>query len=269
MIPKIIHLCWLSGDAYPPLIQKCIDSWKKNLPGYEIWIWDTRRFDVNSVLWTKQAFEVRKYAFAADYIRLYALYHYGGIYLDSDVLVYKSFDDLLSLPYFIGEDYNHLFEPAIIGCESHAPWIGKVLDSYKDRPFVMEDGRYDMQTLPLVFRQELMYCYSFRLINSAMDFHDADGVINLFSCFYFNGRDYVGAVRSQDSYCSHCFHGSWADPDGVTRRSLRKLFPRKLLNMYYYFRYKSVSLSHLQIPFADRADLELYKFWKSDFVSFK
>ena len=83
MIPKIIHLCWLSGDEYPPMIKKCIESWKRYLPDYEIMLWDTKRFDVNSVLWTKQAFECKKYAFAADYIRLYALYHYGGIYLDS------------------------------------------------------------------------------------------------------------------------------------------------------------------------------------------
>ena len=115
MIPKIIHLCWLSGDEYPPMIKKCIESWKRYLPDYEIMLWDTKRFDVNSVLWTKQAFECKKYAFAADYIRLYALYHYGGIYLDSDVLVYKSFDDLLDLPYFIGEDFGYNLRKSLLG----------------------------------------------------------------------------------------------------------------------------------------------------------
>ena len=104
MIPKIIHLCWLSGDPYPKKIQYCIDSWKKYLPDYEIMLWDTKRFDVNSLLWTKQAFEAGKYAFAADYIRLYAVYNYGGIYFDSDVEVIKSFDELLNLPYFVGAE---------------------------------------------------------------------------------------------------------------------------------------------------------------------
>ena len=85
MIPKIIHWCWLSGDPYPPKIQACLDTWKKVLPDYEIILWDTNRFDVNSTPWTKQAFEVKKYPFVADYIRLYAIYNYGGIYLDSDV----------------------------------------------------------------------------------------------------------------------------------------------------------------------------------------
>ena len=100
MISKVIHLCWLSGDPYPEKIKKCIDSWKRVLSDYEIILWDTKRFDLDSSIWVKQAFEAKKYAFAADYIRFYALYHYGGIYMDSDVEVLKSFDDLLHLPYF-------------------------------------------------------------------------------------------------------------------------------------------------------------------------
>ena len=167
MIPKIIHFCWLSGDEYPPMIKKCIESWKLHLPDYEIILWDTKRFDVNSVLWTKQAFECKKYAFAADYIRLYALYHYGGIYLDSDIFVYKSFDDLLALPYFIGEDFVHLFEPAVIGCEAGLPWIETVLNRYRERPFIMNDGNMDICALPIVFRRQLGHLYSFkRILNS-------------------------------------------------------------------------------------------------------
>ena len=73
MIPKIIHLCWLSGDSYPPKIAKCLESWKKFLPDYEVMLWDTKRFDLNSSVWVRQAFENKKYAFAADYIRFYAL----------------------------------------------------------------------------------------------------------------------------------------------------------------------------------------------------
>ncbi len=102
MIPKIIHFCWLSDEPYPESIQKCMNSWKEKLPDYEIWKWDFKRFPKGSAKWVDQAFEKRKYAFAADYIRLYALSNYGGIYLDSDVEVLKSFDDLLHLPYFIG-----------------------------------------------------------------------------------------------------------------------------------------------------------------------
>ena len=115
MIPKIIHLCWLSGDAYPAKIAKCLKTWRQHLPDYEIMLWDTQRFDMNSSQWVRQAFECKKYAFAADYIRFYALYHHGGIYLDSDVEVLKSFDDLLDLPYFVGAEKAQTPEAAIMG----------------------------------------------------------------------------------------------------------------------------------------------------------
>ena len=165
MIPKIIHLCWLSGDPYPEAIAQCLASWKEYLPDYEVILWDKERFDISSTLWTKQAFEAKKYAFAADYIRLYALYHFGGIYMDSDVLVYKSFDDLLNLPYFIGEDYVGCFEPAIIGTEKHNPWIKTVLDHYNDREFIKDDGSLDMKSLPVVFKERLCVRYSFHKIS--------------------------------------------------------------------------------------------------------
>ena len=130
-------------------------------------MWDTQRFDVHSTLWTEQAFDARKYAFAADYIRLYALYHHGGIYLDSDVLVYRSFDPLLSLPYFIGEDFDGSFEAAVIGAESGLPFVKCLLDYYDGRSFVREDGSYDTDLpLPLIIRKRLMEGgYSFRRIS--------------------------------------------------------------------------------------------------------
>ena len=120
MIPKVIHFCWLSGDPYPPLIAKCIESWKINLPDYQIILWDTKKIDVTSNVWLEQAYKCRKYAFAADYIRFYALYNYGGIYLDADVEVIKSFDDLLSLQQFIGEDASGDIEAAVMGAEKGA-----------------------------------------------------------------------------------------------------------------------------------------------------
>ena len=128
MIPKIIHLCWLSGDPYPRKIQDCLDSWKKHLPSYEIILWDTKRFNIHEVPWVEQAFNTKKYAFAADYIRLYALYHHGGIYLDSDVEILKSLDNFLELPYFVGAETSGTIEAAILEPKkvvtgSNAAWI--------------------------------------------------------------------------------------------------------------------------------------------------
>ena len=79
-IPKIIHYCWLSGEPFPQNVKKCIASWHKFLPDYELILWDLKRFPLEKNIWVKQAFESKKYAFAADYIRLYAVYHFGGIY---------------------------------------------------------------------------------------------------------------------------------------------------------------------------------------------
>ena len=96
-IPKILHYCWLSGEPFPDDIRRCIDSWHIHLPDYEFRLWDGNRFNCDSVPYVKQAMQRRKYAFASDYIRLFALFHEGGIYLDSDIEVFRSFDQLLSM----------------------------------------------------------------------------------------------------------------------------------------------------------------------------
>ena len=147
MIPKIIHLCWLSGDPYPADIEACLKTWKEHLPDYEIWLWDTQRFDVHATKWTEQAFAARKYAFAADYIRLYALYNYGGIYLDSDVEVLKSFDDLLGRPYFFGKEHTpdrienqNSIEAATMGVEKELPFIKNAMSFYEKNEFCGKNG---------------------------------------------------------------------------------------------------------------------------------
>jgi len=105
MIPKVIHWCWLSGDPLPEKIQKCVDSWKKYLPEYTIKCWTTKNFDVHSVAYVEEAYAQKKWAFCADYIRAYALYTEGGIYLDSDVQVLKTFDEFLDNDFFSSIEY--------------------------------------------------------------------------------------------------------------------------------------------------------------------
>ena len=255
MIPKTIHLCWLSGDPYPASIQQCLDSWRKHLSSYEIVLWDTNRFDINGKLWTKQAFEKGKYAFAADYIRLYALYHHGGIYMDSDVLVYKPFDDLLHLPYFIGEDFSGCFEPAIIGTEKGNPWIKEVLDYYEGRAFVKTDGSLDTKGLPVVFKETLSTNHAFRSIDKIESFQKDGNEINIFTYPFFNGRDHVGAVRYKESYCSHNYLGSWFKKEGNLKDRLKALVPHRLLNISYQAMFdlglKKVN-PNIQIPYSDK-----------------
>ena len=163
MIPKIIHYCWLSGEEKPQRILDCIESWRRVMPDYQIVCWDMDRFDIHSVPWVEQACACRKWAFAADYIRLYALYHFGGIYLDSDVRVLKPFDPFLNHRAFGGielwedkliwrkdagifdslvfsreNDTGINIEAAIMGAEKGHPVFKAFLDYYEGRPFELE-----------------------------------------------------------------------------------------------------------------------------------
>lgn len=252
-------MCWLSGDDFPEVILKCIDSWRIHLSDYEIWLWGRCpkgfnskdvsafkiikevSFDVNSIPWTKQAYNTGKYAFAADYIRLYALYNYGGIYLDSDVLMYKSFNSLLNYPYFIGLDHLEGFEPAIIGAEQGTRWLGEILERYKDLPFVNRDGSYNTQTLPCVFYDMLNGKYKFKKASDKVSYSNDPNIIYIFNRYCFNSRDAFGAIKTSQSYCSHNYAASWLD-DGKKEKG-GTVLPRRLYNfiwrLYHLFLFRN------------------------------
>lgn len=230
MIPKIIHLCWLSGDPYPTKIAKCLASWKKYLPDYEVMLWDTNRFDLESSIWVKQAFEKKKYAFAADYIRFYALYNYGGIYLDSDVEVLKSFDDLLDLPYFIGAEKAQTPEAAIIGAEKGCDWIKQCLDYYENRCFIKEDGSLDIKKLPEMMVEQISKFKLLRVLslndslnirkldmqNEVLEFNDA-----FFSPKVFDSRE---VEITPYTYAIHHYQNSWFSPKAKAYYRSRAFF---------------------------------------------
>lgn len=154
MIPKKIHYCWLSGEKYPRLVKKCLKSWQQMLPDYEIKLWDAKSFDFNSILFVKQAFERKQYAFVSDYIRLYALYNEGGIYLDSDVMVYNRFDHWHNLDFFTGIEtrtpqHDHFWiEAAILGAIPGNKMIRECMDYYESIPFIKNDGTMDRTPAP-------------------------------------------------------------------------------------------------------------------------
>lgn len=253
MIPKIIHLCWLSGEEYPQDIKTCLESWHKYLPDYEIWLWDTKRFDINSTIWTKEAFEQKKYAFVADYIRLYALYHYGGIYLDSDVLVYKSFNPLLNLPYFIGEDVIGLFEAAVIGAEKETTWIKDILDYYTDRHFILPDKSLNTDTLPAIIHNQLLtknYLFK-KICNENETYSNEPQKLYVFSRDFFNSRNRVKVQQTPKSFCAHNFKGSWVTKQNNLKNRIKAKLPHSCLNFIYFFTNKlhKKELSRYSIPF--------------------
>mgnify|MGYP003292418241 CR=1 FL=1 len=150
MIPKIIHFCWFGRGKMPEKAEACIESWKKFCPDYEIVEWNEDNFDINSNTYVKEAYENRKYAFVTDYVRLYAMYNYGGIYMDTDVEVLKSLDEFLDNVAFSGFESSQYIPTGIMASEKGFPLYKEFLDYYTDRYFVKPDGSLDTTTNVLI-----------------------------------------------------------------------------------------------------------------------
>ena len=215
MIPKIVHYCWLSSDPIPDKLQKYINSWQERLPDYKFMLWNLNMFDINTSEWVRQAYGARKYAFAADYIRLYALCKYGGIYLDSDVEVIKSFDPLLELKTFIcwQRDIGGL-EMAVVGAEKGAEWVQICLSYYKNRKFIDYNG--DQDTLPLPTRAERNLQEANYILKNVYSIDEAksvtgNNVIPVFPYSFFSPKSYLtGKIEITDNtFAIHHFAGSW------------------------------------------------------------
>lgn len=196
-IPKIIHYCWLSDDPIPEEFLRYVDGWKKHMPDYEFIKWDFTRFDKSISSWVCEAFDNKKYAFACDYIRLYAIYHYGGIYMDMDIEVLRPFDDLLDSEYMFaverkGEPW---FEAGCFGAAKGNEFIKACLDYYEDRHFVSSAG-YDQRPLP-----QIMFS-----VYKNMDIN-----IPVKDWTTFTAKSYETGVETptEDTYAIHHFAGSW------------------------------------------------------------
>ena len=180
MIPKIIHYCWLSNDPQPKMIRQCINSWRKHLPDYEIRLWDMDSLDYNAIPFTREALAQKKWPFVADYVRLYALYHVGGIYLDSDVRAFGKLDELLRNDFFTGlemRDKEHTqiyLEAAIMGAVPGHPFIKECLDLYNQRSFILEDGALDLTPIPTILSDVLEKQYAWKREDKTQ--HLADGI---------------------------------------------------------------------------------------------
>ena len=229
MIPKIIHFCWLSGNPYPKKIRQCIDSWKNVMPDYKIKLWNMETFDVSTApVYVQEAIKARKWAFAADYIRMYALYTEGGIYLDSDVKILKRFDDFLHYSFFSSLEYHPSqierdgtmafidkdgkrtadvyisgiqIQAAVMGAEKGIPFLKDVLDWYQDKHFIKEDGSLAIDVLS-------PYIYARVAENYGFIYKDQDQDLNcnmkIFRSEIFAGNKHeVTPASYAIHYCAH------------------------------------------------------------------
>lgn len=242
MIPKIIHYCWLSGDPVPQNLQDYMATWKAKLPDYEFILWDRNRFDLHSSEWVRQAFEARKYAFAADYIRLYAVYHYGGIYMDMDIEVVKPFDELLDSPYFFGYEKEDGIEAGIFGAEKHHPLLKQCLDYYHNRNFIDAQGRMSITPLPEIMYSLLSADHRFQK-RTTLKLADDPQTVYLFPNDYFTAKSYTtGKVtRTRNTYTVHHFAGSWVSKSSKLKKNIYQFIRNNPLLFWVYNRsYKKI-----------------------------
>jgi hypothetical protein len=182
------------------------------LPEYEVILWDKKKALQIGYKWVRQAIEERKYAFAADCVRFYALYHFGGIYLDSDVEVVKPFDDLLQLRYFIGKENSvYPYEAAVIGAEPKQDWALECLNYYRRKSFVNVFGEYRQAVLPYVMDQCLKKNYTVKDIACVGEFDDTSKIICRFPVDWFSPKKWeTGEITlTPNTYCIHHFESSW------------------------------------------------------------
>lgn len=210
------------------------------------WRLDTHQIGENK--WVNQAFQNKKYAFAADYIRLFALYHYGGIYLDTDVELCKNAKIIEKLPYLIGSEGNGIIEAAVLGAEKNAEWVRCCLDYYNDKDFVKNDGSFDMRTLPSIMMEQLQKKYTFvekDYIN--FNFENTGNQIFMLPKYFLSPKNMgTGIIEAtDDTIAIHHFNMSWMEASGKKisdiKRTLMKWFGvRFMQNCIRFFKLKQI-----------------------------
>lgn len=220
-IPKIIHFCWFGKNEKTELIKKCIASWKKYLLDYEIVEWNEENFDINSNQFVQEAYKEKKWAFVSDYVRLFALYHHGGIYLDTDIEMLREADAFLDKGCFGGFEDEVNISTGIMGAVKHHPLMGKLLSYYENRSFYLQNGELDITTNVEIITN---ICIEDGFISNGK-FQVLNNGIHIYPKDYFCPKEYsTGKINlTKNTHCIHHFDGSWLSKDKKIRRSM-KLF---------------------------------------------
>ena len=191
----------------PEMALKCIESWKKYCPDYEIKEWNEDNFDLDLYPYAREAYDNRKFAFVTDVVRLYALYHEGGVYMDTDVEVLKPLDRFLIHHAFSGFEREHQVPTGIMASEKGGKWAKENLEYYNNRHFVKEDGTLDLRSNVLTITKLLMP-YNLQLNNTYQDLPD---LITMYPKDFFCPKNFRTREinLTENTYCIHHFNGSW------------------------------------------------------------
>lgn len=216
MIPKIIHYCWFGGNPLPESAIKCIESWRKFMPDYQIKEWNEQNFDVNIIPYTRQAYEAGKYAFVSDYARFWILYRYGGLYFDTDVEVIRPLDDIVEKGAFMGceidaDEYDR-------GGIAVAPGLGMaanagneiykvILDRYANLHFVNQDGSYNISYAVVKLTTDILREYG---LNNSTGIQYVNEIYIYPKCYFNPFDDATGRLNiTQQTRTIHWYSKTW------------------------------------------------------------
>ena len=238
MIPKIIHYCWFGRGEMPNLVKQCLASWHKYMPDWEYRLWNEDNFDIATApAYVQEAYEARKFAFVSDYVRLWALEQYGGLYLDTDVEVFKPFDDLMeqynAFAGFEGSKYLPI-GTCVLASAAHGGWGMEMLMAYDGRHFkivhdaqcTMHDDKQEYDLTPnTAFISAIMSKNGFKQNGQEQDYKD----LHVFPVDYFCPRNTMGEyMRTENTYCDHKGLASWGEKNGGWKAKLLKLMSPKM-----------------------------------------
>ena len=221
MIPKIIHYCWFGKGEKPSRIKECISSWKKVLDGYEIIEWNEDNFKVDELEYTKEAYKAKKYAFVSDVARVKALYEYGGIYLDTDVIVYKSFDSILNHKCVLGFEMGNYVATSFMASEQKFNLMKEFYDLYIYRNFYDENGNIISGTNVSKLTNMLMN----KGLKRNNQFQILEDEIVIYPQEYFSPYDYGDCIKNntENTICEHLFLVSWMSKKEVVKKTFKRI----------------------------------------------
>ena len=232
MIPKVIHYCWFGHTPLPTSAQKCIASWRKFFPDYEIREWNEENFDVNIIPYTAQAYQARKWAFVSDYSRMWILYHHGGLYFDTDVEVIAPMDDIIRRGPFMGIEVPGApgelpkVAPGLgLGVEAGHTIYRALLDHYTDQQFMDAEGHILGGTV-VAHNTQVLAEHGLKPTN---DLQQVDGIW-IYPVDYFNPLDdATGRLnKTSNTRSIHWYSKTWVSNYGPVRlwvtRWIHRLF---------------------------------------------
>ena len=231
MIPKIIHYCWFGGKPLPKSAEKCIASWKKYLPDYEIKRWDESNFDVNAIPYTREAYAACKFAFVSDYARFWILYHYGGVYFDTDVEVIRPIDDIINRGGLLGVESNrngiYTVNPGLgFAATQGTAVIGEMVNLYSTFHFINTDGASDLKNIVEITTDYL----SSKGLQNTDEIQDCCG-FTIYPKDYFCPIDYDTRELkiTENTRTIHHYAESWVPRSTRFKNALSRLFGKRFM----------------------------------------